>query len=446
MTTQAPPPISRETGAAAVYSLYEQPFELREHAFNNGQCYLQKWAIRQRLTAIDPAWRETRPVIAFEDEDVVSATMSIIVNGVERFGTGAAIIKRWSKEGKEFTGYNLARAKLQAIKTAASDALTRAAYEFNIGWYLKLPEAKDLGAPARLEHLINVVAPRALGLLHGSAGQRQPDKAPDKAPERPPEVDPQGEVHRQPGWYLEHRDAFLASLHKGLGGDAATVERRALELLGVPDWSDFATGKAAADTIAAALKPANPRQPPAPSASAPTEDDESADALDPVVTACDAYAMNGEQMLKILGKDSWSAFKSDAQAVAAIHAAADAQQLPFVVGRLTYARWSEDKAGNYIDFHAPGKIGKVRMAGGRNKLTGMIGTYGKTFAEQFGLEGWEAGQDYQVEGLRVSWQVVTDDKKRKHKQVIWVSWEPGRESGDSDALFDAIPGLDAAMA
>lgn len=418
------------TGATddARYNLYEKPFELREHAFNNSQVYIQKWAIRQRLTAIDPGWRETRPVIALEDGDVVTVTLSLIVHGVERFGTGASIIKRW-KDGKEYTGYNLARAKMQAIKTAASDAIARAALEFNIGWYLKLLEAKDIGTQARLENLIQNVVPKALGLLAagGTGGGAQ----------RPPEIDEHGEIRRQPGWYTDHRDAFLDSLVKGLGGDAATVERRALDLLGMPDWSAFPTGKAAAEAVTAAMKPATTRQ----SAPEAAPSDDSTSDIDPVVIACDAYGMNGMDMLHVLGRDSWSSFKTDGQAVAAIHAAAVAQQLPFVVGTVTYGKWKEDQAGNYIDFHGPGKIGKVRMGGGRNKLRGMIGTYGKTFQERFDLEHWQAGNDYEVAGLRVSWHVVKDEKGKPHRQVMGVSWTPRDEEDESKVLFDAIPGI-----
>lgn len=423
----------------SMYDLAEMPFEIREHAFIKEQVYIQKWAIRQRLTKIDPNWYQTRPIVTMMDEhDLVTATISIVVNGVERFGTGVGIITRKDSKGNDYSGFALARSIAKAIKSAVSDALPRAALEFNIGWYLRLLSAKAINNEESLKKFIAEEIPKALGQLRSSGG---PPPSRQNASPQPPsrQLDTAtGEVQRQPEWYLPNREAFIDGLLEGLGGDRDTVERRALELLGVPDWSTFSTGKQAADAITSAMQPAQARvSSDRPATATDAASQTSTD--DPIVTACDAYGMDGAAMLKLLGRNAWSTFTNDEQAVAAIHSMALAQQLPFITGVLYYGEWTVG-GSSYVDFDAPGNISTIRMGGGREKLTAMIGAQGKLFAETYDLQQWTPGHAYHVDNLRVSWKTSKDAKGKPFNSVIGLSWSP--VSGDtSKDLFDGIPGI-----
>ena len=235
----------------SMYDLAEMPFEIREHAFIKEQVYIQKWAIRQRLTKMDPRWYQTRPIVTMMDEhDLVTATISIVVNGVERFGTGIGIIQRKDSKGNDYSGFALARSIAKAIKSAVSDALPRAALEFNIGWYLRLLSAKTIRNEESLKKFIAEEIPKALGQFR-SPGISPADRQLNKST---------GEVQRQPGWYTQNRGAFVDGMLKCLGGERNSVERRALDLLGLSDWSTFSTGKQAVEAVAAAMQPPHPRK------------------------------------------------------------------------------------------------------------------------------------------------------------------------------------------
>lgn len=423
----------------SMYDLAEMPFEIREHAFIKEQVYIQKWAIRQRLTKMDPRWYQTRPIVTMMDEhDIATATISIVVNGVERFGTGVGIIQRKDSKGNDYSGFALARSIAKAVKSAVSDALPRAALEFNIGWYLRLLSAKTIRNEESLKKFIAEEIPKAMGQLRSPNGP--PPSRQSASPQPPPRQlnTSTGEVQRQPEWYMQNREAFIDGLLKGLAGERDTVERRALDLLSLPDWATFSTGKQAADAVAAAMQPAQPRmssgKPEAPPITQPQTTIE-----DPVVTACDDYGMDGASMLKLLGRNSWSTFTTDEQAVAAIHSMALSQELPFITGVLYYGEWTAGGT-TFFDFDAPGNISTIRMGGAREKIIGMIGTHGKLFAETYDLSQWSPGNTYHVDNLRVSWKTSKDAKGKPFQSVIGLSWSPP-EADSSKDLFDSIPGI-----
>lgn len=99
-------------------------FPLADHEFTRGFVYIQERAICDRLDAVDPSWCFDIKSVQVRDSDVVVvATLSLL--GCVREGVGMAKIV---EKGAE------------AEKSAATDALKRAARLFGVGRYL-------LGAP-----------------------------------------------------------------------------------------------------------------------------------------------------------------------------------------------------------------------------------------------------------------------------------------------------------
>jgi len=102
-------------------------FLVQEHAFYRGNCYLEEQAISARLDEIDRGWsflhKET-----IERGNQISMVYSLTVKGVIRDGVGTADIlytkKDPSKEANE------------PEKSAATDALKRAARLFGLGRYI----------------------------------------------------------------------------------------------------------------------------------------------------------------------------------------------------------------------------------------------------------------------------------------------------------------------
>lgn len=247
----------------ATYSLAEMPFELNEHDFvgeeGKKNPYILKQQIRRRLNKIDLNWRETQPVLLFQDADIVVVTLSIIANGVERFGVGTGIIQRTSKSGKDYTGYTLALARAKAFKTAASDALARAALELGLGWYLRLPQAKGIHDQGGLQTFLKKLEDQRAAKEMLDQLEQAEQEAP---PQRPPHVDENGEIHRddptaawQGTWYAEEkaRQDFWHWLDTG-----KLSIKHVAELTGKEPW-EFATGKDACEAIVEARKPAQPR-------------------------------------------------------------------------------------------------------------------------------------------------------------------------------------------
>lgn len=134
----------------------EKPFELDEHGFVEGNPYILKRAYRKRFNNIDPHWSEGAPEVIAHINNVISIRMSIVVSGAMRYGVGTGIIQTSRKDKNTgakipLDGFDLDREYAKAIKSAASDALARAAQEFNVGWYLReIPKPfKDRFAAAK---------------------------------------------------------------------------------------------------------------------------------------------------------------------------------------------------------------------------------------------------------------------------------------------------------
>lgn len=119
-------------------ALLEAPFKPDEHGFNgSSQAYILKHALRQRLNKIDPHWSTGAPEVLSADEALIVIRLPLTIHGATRYGVGACAILRADKNGNKFEGLKLAQAVAKAFKHAVSDALPRAAIEFNCGAYLK---------------------------------------------------------------------------------------------------------------------------------------------------------------------------------------------------------------------------------------------------------------------------------------------------------------------
>jgi hypothetical protein len=92
------------------------PFDLDDHEFLRGFTYITELAICARLDTVDPAW-------TFEIKNIIERDSAVTVHGV-------LTVKGVSRDG---VGSDVIRDKNEPIKSAATDALKRAARLFGIG-------------------------------------------------------------------------------------------------------------------------------------------------------------------------------------------------------------------------------------------------------------------------------------------------------------------------
>lgn len=123
-------------------AVLQRPFELKEHGFSHGNCFIKKSAIKKRLSQVDPNWRITNIREVTRSENVVVMSGDLVIHGVARQGVGADYILRWARHKDTQEVYDLdpitiAQNERKAYKTAASDILPRAAINFYVGEYLK---------------------------------------------------------------------------------------------------------------------------------------------------------------------------------------------------------------------------------------------------------------------------------------------------------------------
>lgn len=122
----------------------ETPFRFEEHGFvpqregdTGGNVYIQKNAIRRRLDRSTPSWSISEPRLLTIQDDVVTMTATLTIEGQAHGGIGTGIIQRYTRKGELKSQYDISREVQKALKTAASDCFPRAAYYFGIGWYLR---------------------------------------------------------------------------------------------------------------------------------------------------------------------------------------------------------------------------------------------------------------------------------------------------------------------
>lgn len=107
-------------------------FKPEQHQFDyNKNAYIKEQAICNRIEDVDPAWSLSEPKIFWRDGlggvSICEVTVVITIKGVSRGGVGQ----------KEVVGNKSKSAEAnQAVKSAATDALKRAARLFGIGRYI----------------------------------------------------------------------------------------------------------------------------------------------------------------------------------------------------------------------------------------------------------------------------------------------------------------------
>ena len=134
-------------------TILRKPFAPNEHEFLRGFTYITEEAISNRLDDVDPSWSLEILNQAIRDNQAI-VTVRLTVKGVSRDGVGMAVIMEKGAEPE---------------KSAATDALKRAARLFGIGRYL-------LGTP---EYVKDVTA-LAKWLNAPSAPQLVPQQRPDR--------------------------------------------------------------------------------------------------------------------------------------------------------------------------------------------------------------------------------------------------------------------------
>lgn len=114
-------------------NILKQPFAASEHEFLKGNAYITEAAITERIEQIDPAWTlEQVSMFNRADSNQVVCTMRLTIKGVWRDGVGMSQITKLKSGDGEAN---------EAEKSAATDAMKRAARLFGIGRYLlSLPD------------------------------------------------------------------------------------------------------------------------------------------------------------------------------------------------------------------------------------------------------------------------------------------------------------------
>jgi len=113
-------------------AVLQYPFKANEHKFLQGNAYIREDAITERIEQIDPAWEfhfvsMTTRTEAGASTPLIVCVCNLIIKGVTRSGVGMAEVTLTKKEDSEAN---------EAEKSAATDALKRAARLFGIGRYL----------------------------------------------------------------------------------------------------------------------------------------------------------------------------------------------------------------------------------------------------------------------------------------------------------------------
>ena len=103
-------------------------FPVQAHEFLNGNTYISEEAITNRLDEVDPSWSMELMQEYTRDKQCI-AVMRLTVCGVSRDGVGMQPTKIMKKDGTEMDG-------TEPEKSAATDALKRAARLFGIGRYI----------------------------------------------------------------------------------------------------------------------------------------------------------------------------------------------------------------------------------------------------------------------------------------------------------------------
>ena len=193
-------------------------FPLADHEFTRGFVYIKERAICDRLDAVDPSWCFDLKSVQVRDNDVI-VVGTLTLRQTVREGVGMAKIV---EKGAE------------AEKSAATDALKRAARLFGVGRYL-------LSAPEERQ-FAGWLAKLAKGDNLADAPVETPRKA---APANPfadlPQIEPPEPGAASGTWTKSQADSFSLECKR-----ANVSVDEALALLNVSRLSEYAPGFTAA--------------------------------------------------------------------------------------------------------------------------------------------------------------------------------------------------------
>lgn len=128
-------------------SILQRPFEASQHKFIQGRAYIAEEAILTRIEEIDPDWSFRKLDTTQRDKQIIS-TFAMTIKGNTKDGVGMGMIEM----SKPFTDKQTGEMKEpreinEAEKSAATDAMRRAARLFGIGRYLLSLPKDSSGKP-----------------------------------------------------------------------------------------------------------------------------------------------------------------------------------------------------------------------------------------------------------------------------------------------------------
>lgn len=176
--------------------ILKAPFLPEQHEFLRGMVYIRERAITDRIEDVDPAWTlDIQHLYTRDNSAVCEAKLTIC--GTSRDGVGMANIKDTKRDGTEYDAAD-------PEKSAATDALKRAARLFGVGRYLlDVPEnVKDMDSLARW---LNGTPSRSPAPSKPTTQQPAPAKSEPKAVARPT-WDTAGILDMLRGWCMRHEE------------------------------------------------------------------------------------------------------------------------------------------------------------------------------------------------------------------------------------------------
>jgi len=120
-----------------------KPFRFDQHEFLRGNVYLREGAVMDRLESVDPSLsivsRDSVNEVIIQGNDVhiqVSVTVDITLKGVTRSGIGTSNVIFTTKTDNKTGVVTKESISNEAVKSAFTDGLKRAARLFRVGRYL----------------------------------------------------------------------------------------------------------------------------------------------------------------------------------------------------------------------------------------------------------------------------------------------------------------------
>lgn len=209
----------------------KRTFEAQEHEFLNDRAYISEEAITERIEEVDPNW--TLEILSktarqtFGRDVSIIVTVRLTISGTSRDGVGMAKVQ--GKTGykdyktKEFVEYPDAQHTEvnEAEKSAATDALKRAARLFGIGRYLLATPKWVIDVPS-MARWLNGGKP-----VENAATSPENDESAHSAMVTP-KTSKQASTGNSGGWWVDNTNIQLvmAELQTSPGKAASTLGKK----------------------------------------------------------------------------------------------------------------------------------------------------------------------------------------------------------------------------